>query len=53
MVNPILHTFVDNSNVLIEGRRFSEMKRKGRSKLSPFTDDNYEIDWGKLSQAHS
>ena len=48
MANPILHTFVDNSNVLIEGRRFSEMKRKGRSKLSPFTDDNYEIDWGKF-----
>ncbi len=48
MANPILHTFVDNSNVLIEGRRFSEIKRKGRSKLSPFTDDNYEIDWGKF-----
>ena len=51
MANPILHTFVDNSKVLIEGRRFSEMKRKGHSKLSPFTDDNYEIDWCGRSAA--
>lgn len=48
MADPILYAFVDNSNVLIEGRRFSEMKRKGRSKLSAFGDDSYEIDWGKF-----
>lgn len=45
---PSLHLFVDNSNVLIEGRRFAEMKRKGRARLSPFTDGSYEIDWGKF-----
>jgi uncharacterized LabA/DUF88 family protein len=48
MADPLLYTFVDNSNVLIEGRRFAEMKRKGRSKLSAFKDDSYEIDWGKF-----
>jgi uncharacterized LabA/DUF88 family protein len=48
MAEPILYTFVDNSNVLLEGRRFSEMKRKGRSRLSRFLDDSYEIDWGKF-----
>lgn len=45
---PILHVFVDNSNVLIEGRRFAEMKRKGKATLSPYVDDSYEIDWGKF-----
>jgi uncharacterized LabA/DUF88 family protein len=44
----LLYTFVDNSNVLIEGRRFAEMERKGRSKLGFFKDDTYEIDWGKF-----
>jgi uncharacterized LabA/DUF88 family protein len=44
----ILYPFVDNSNVLIEGRRFAEMKRKGRTTLSPYTDDSYNIDWGKF-----
>ena len=48
MAEPILYTFVDNSNVLIEGRRFAEMKRKRRKKLSGFTDDGYSIDWGKF-----
>jgi len=48
MAEPILYTFVDNSNVLIEGRRFSEMKRKGRSTLSAFKDDSYELDSGKF-----
>ena len=48
MAEPILYTFVDNSNVLIEGRRFSEMKRKRRKKLSAFKDDGYSIDWGKF-----
>jgi uncharacterized LabA/DUF88 family protein len=45
---PELHLFVDNSNVLIEGRRYSEMKRKGRSTLGPYTDETYELDWGKF-----
>lgn len=48
MAEPILYTFVDNSNVLIESQRFAQMKRKGKSKLSAFTDDTYEIDWGKF-----
>lgn len=48
MAEPILFAFVDNSNVLIEGRRFAEMKRKGRSRLSPYVDDSYSIDWGKF-----
>ena len=48
MAEPILHVFVDNSNVLIEARRFSQMKKKGRSVLSRFKDDSYEIDWGKF-----
>ena len=48
MADPILHAFVDNSNVLIEGQRFSEMNRKFRTKLSAFTDDDYQIDWGKF-----
>jgi hypothetical protein len=43
-----LHPFVDNSNVLIEGRRFAEMIRKGRPKLGAFVDDRYEVDWGKF-----
>lgn len=47
MSTPLLYHFVDNSNVLIEGRRFSEMKRKGRAKRGYFKDDTYEIDWGK------
>ena len=48
MAEPSLYTFVDNSNVLIEGRRFAEMKRKYRKKLSGFKDDGYSIDWGKF-----
>ncbi len=48
MAEPILYTFVDNSNVLIEGRRFAQMKRRGRTKLSAFKDDSYNIDWGKF-----
>lgn len=48
MNRPGLHLFVDNSNVLIEARRFSEMKKKGRSTLSPYKDDSYELDWGKF-----
>ena len=48
MAEQTLYAFVDNSNVLIEGRRFAQMKRRGRSKLSHFTDDRYSIDWGKF-----
>ncbi len=48
MADPTLYAYVDNSNVLIEGRRFAEMKRKGRSTRSAFKDDSYEIDWGKF-----
>src|SRR5215831_13787494 len=48
MADPILHLFVDNSNVLLEGRRFAEMKRKGRDKLCELLDHSYEIDWGKF-----
>ena len=48
MPDRVLHAFVDNSNVLIEARRFSRMRRKGRPRLSAFTDDRYEIDWGKF-----
>lgn len=44
----MIHLFVDNSNVLLEGRRFAEMRRKGRDSLSPYLDDSYEIDWGKF-----
>ena len=46
--DPLLHVFVDNSNVLIEARRFAEMKRKAKAKLSFFKDDSYQIDWGKF-----
>jgi uncharacterized LabA/DUF88 family protein len=45
---PGIDLFVDNSNVLLEGRRFAEMKRKGKTKLSPYLDQSYEIDWGKF-----
>lgn len=48
MAEAVLFTFVDKSNVLIEGRRFPEMKRKGRSTLSAFKDHSYQIDWGKF-----
>lgn len=48
MASSKLHLFVDNSNVLLEGRRHSEMKRKGRAKRGPYLDDSYEIDWGKF-----
>lgn len=48
MAERLLYAFVDNSNVLIEGRRFAEMHRKGRSRLGPDKDDSYEIDWGKF-----
>lgn len=48
MAERILHMFVDNSNVLIEARRFAFKERKGRRKLGAFKDDRYEIDWGKF-----
>lgn len=48
MPEPDLHLFVDNSNVLLEGRRFSEKQRSGTGKLSPGVDNSYQIDWGKF-----
>lgn len=42
------HLFVDNSNVLLEGRRYAQMKRKQQAKRSAFLDDSYEMDWGKF-----
>jgi len=48
VTEPSLYVFVDNSNVLIESRRFAEMQRKGRGKLSAYKDSSYEIDWGKF-----
>jgi uncharacterized LabA/DUF88 family protein len=42
------HLFVDNSNVLIEGRRVSWMKKKRLPKLNSRKDDSYHIDWGKF-----
>ena len=53
MAERSLYAFVDNSNVLIEGRRFAEMRRKGRSKPSAFKDDSYEIDWGRKHRPRS
>lgn len=44
----ILHLFVDNSNVLIEGQRYAETKRKRRAWLGRYTDPTYQIDWGKF-----
>lgn len=45
---PRIHVFVDNSNVLLEGRRCSQMRKKGAARLSAFLDDSYEVDWGKF-----
>jgi len=35
-------------NVLVEARRFAEMKRKGKPRRGPYLDNSYEIDWGKF-----
>jgi len=43
-----LHLFVDNSNVLIEARRYAQMKKKRAPRLGYFKDDSYEVDWGKF-----
>ena len=48
MADPILYTFVDNSNVLIEGRRCAQMKRSRRSRRNQYKDDSYSIDWGRF-----
>ena len=48
MAQERVYLFVDNSNVLLEGRRFSEMRRRGQGKLSEILDQQYEIDWGKF-----
>jgi len=43
-----LHLFVDNSNVLIEARRFAQRKHSRDGRLSREVDNSYEIDWGKF-----
>lgn len=43
-----VHLFVDNSNVLIEARRFASMKRRGKDRPDPIIDNSYEMDWGKF-----
>jgi uncharacterized LabA/DUF88 family protein len=43
-----LHLFVDNSNILIEGQRCAETRRKGRARLGRDKDRTYQIDWGKF-----
>ena len=43
-----VHLFVDNSNVLLEGRRQSQQKKKNAPRLSKFLDDSYHVDWGKF-----
>jgi uncharacterized LabA/DUF88 family protein len=48
MVDRTLHLFVDNSNVLIEGRRLANARREGRARLGARVDDSYHIDWGKF-----
>ena len=48
MADRTLHVFVDNSNVLIEGRRLSNARNEGRARRGARVDDNYHIDWGKF-----
>lgn len=48
MADKKVHLFVDNSNVLIEGRRLSYAKRYAGGRRGTQVDDNYEIDWGKF-----
>ncbi len=43
-----IHLFVDNSNVLIEARRFWSMKKRGRDRPDELVNNSYEIDWGKF-----
>lgn len=43
-----IHLFVDNSNVLIEGRRLAYAKRNAGGRRGTYLDDSYEIDWGKF-----
>ncbi len=47
-MKPGLHLFVDNSNVLLEGRRLSLRRKLGRKRLGSRLDESYEIDWGKF-----
>ncbi len=35
-----IYLFVDNSNVLLEGRRYAEMKRTRKLKLGPYLDNS-------------
>jgi uncharacterized LabA/DUF88 family protein len=48
MAEKNLYLFVDNSNVLLEARRFAEMNRARSGRLSPYMDNSYELDWGKF-----
>lgn len=43
-----VHLFVDNSNVLIEGRRLAYAKRNANGHRGTHVDKTYEIDWGKF-----
>lgn len=48
MAGKNVHLFVDNSNVLIEGRRLCYAKRHLGGRRNTQVDDTYEIDWGKF-----
>ena len=48
MNKPKIHLFVDNSNVLIEGRRLSYAKRFNGGQRNTSVDQTYELDWGKF-----
>ncbi|MET3444323.1 uncharacterized LabA/DUF88 family protein [Variovorax paradoxus] len=48
MADKRIHLFVDNSNVLIEGRRLAYAKRNAGGRRGPHCDASYEIDWGKF-----
>lgn len=48
MAEKNVHVFVDNSNVLIEGRRLAYAKRNAGGRRGQQVDDSYEIDWGKF-----
>ena len=43
-----IHLFVDNSNVLHEGRRLSMTRKLRRPRRGSDLDQAYEIDWGKF-----
>lgn len=43
-----VYLFVDNSNVLIEGRRLQYAVRRSGGRRGVEVDPSYEIDWGKF-----